>query len=384
MNDALLEELLHEDESATLDFKRDQYPFAGGADEQKSELLKDILAFANAWRRTTAYILIGVDEVKGGRSLPIGVPLHLNDNELQQFVNSKTNRPVTFSYQAYSFQNTQLGIIEIPVQTRPTYLKKAFGKLHASTVYVRRGSSTDLAQPDELARMGAADAGPAEVQPSLELEWADLYHQSGLGASVEVQSCVLDPRLSPTALMPHSEILGFPSMGAFNTPGEEYYRDLITYVYESELIVPLGLCIRNTGNVAARNVLVTSRIEKVAGVRFHDSSEEPTKPSKHPYLPRLAGIRPLSEHLQQKPRPRVADFPTHWELTVPFGNVLPKATVWSTDVIYVGSESSIDLAVPIQVYAENLAHPVSLELTVAVSSERRPMTRADLDDDSDE
>lgn len=41
----LLERLLHEKERTALDFKRDQYPFDGVDD--KAELLKDILAFAN-------------------------------------------------------------------------------------------------------------------------------------------------------------------------------------------------------------------------------------------------------------------------------------------------------------------------------------------------
>ncbi len=62
----MLEELLNEDEGAALDFKRSQYPFEEVDNDAKSELLKDILAFANAWRRATAYVLIGVDEVKGG------------------------------------------------------------------------------------------------------------------------------------------------------------------------------------------------------------------------------------------------------------------------------------------------------------------------------
>jgi predicted HTH transcriptional regulator len=44
------------------------------ADDEKSELLKDILGFANAWRRATAYILIGVKEVRGGRSNVVGIP----------------------------------------------------------------------------------------------------------------------------------------------------------------------------------------------------------------------------------------------------------------------------------------------------------------------
>ncbi|CAN5374670.1 MAG: AlbA family DNA-binding domain-containing protein [Pyrinomonadaceae bacterium] len=68
MNATLMEKLLNEDESSALDFKRDQYPFEKASDEQKSEFLKDILAFANAWRRTDAYILVGVEDVKGGRS----------------------------------------------------------------------------------------------------------------------------------------------------------------------------------------------------------------------------------------------------------------------------------------------------------------------------
>jgi predicted HTH transcriptional regulator len=154
MNSTLLEELLNEDESATLDFKRDQYPFDKASDEQKSELLKDILAFANAWRRTDAYILVGVEDVKGGRSNVVGVTSHFDDASIQQFVNGKTNRPVTFSYQVFPFEGAQVGIFHLPLQDRPIYLKKDFGKLKQREVYIRRGSSTDIAEPDEIAKMG--------------------------------------------------------------------------------------------------------------------------------------------------------------------------------------------------------------------------------------
>jgi predicted HTH transcriptional regulator len=155
MNVELMEELLNEYESSTLDFKRDQYPFGKAAtEEQKSELLKDILAFANAWRRTDAYILIGVDEVKGGRSKVLGVTSHLDDANVQQFVNEKTNRPVSFSYQVFHFEGVQVGVIEVPLQDRPVYLNKDFGKLKRNQVYIRRGSSTAIAHPDEVATMG--------------------------------------------------------------------------------------------------------------------------------------------------------------------------------------------------------------------------------------
>ena len=68
MDSELLEQLLHQPESQFLDFKEAQYPFARASDVEKSELLKDVLAFANSWRHTPAYVLIGVREVKGGRS----------------------------------------------------------------------------------------------------------------------------------------------------------------------------------------------------------------------------------------------------------------------------------------------------------------------------
>lgn len=169
MNDALLESLLREDEGTSLDFKRDQYPFVGITDDDlKGELLKDILAFANSWKRTDAYILIGVEEVRGGRSNIVGISTHLPDASLQQFVNTKIQRPLIFSYEAYPYEGVQIGIIHIPRQERPFYLKKDYGRLKANTAYIRRSSSTDIASLDEIAKMGIATH--EEINTYLELE----------------------------------------------------------------------------------------------------------------------------------------------------------------------------------------------------------------------
>jgi Schlafen, AlbA_2 len=149
-----IEALLWEDESTTLDFKQAQYPFATATDEQKSEIIKDILAFANAFRRDDAYILLGIHDQPGGRATILGVTNHLDDASLQQLVNTKTNRPVEFSYHALTIDGHKLGAIRIPRQQRPTYLKTSYGKLHAQTVYLRHGSSTSTASLEEIARMG--------------------------------------------------------------------------------------------------------------------------------------------------------------------------------------------------------------------------------------
>jgi len=148
-----IEALLWEDESTKLDFKETQYPL--DTPEQKGELLKDLLAFANAFRRNDAYILLGARDIKGSRALITGVTHHLNDADLQQLVNSKTNRTMEFSYHALELDNQHIGIIRIPRQARPTYLRKPFGNLKGNAVYLRHGSCTSIATPDEIARMGA-------------------------------------------------------------------------------------------------------------------------------------------------------------------------------------------------------------------------------------
>ena len=159
MTDAQFERLLYEEESPTLDFKRDQYPFAKASEEEKSELLKDVLGMANAWRRSEAYILVGVEDVRGGRSIVHGISAadHLSDHSLQQFVNNLINRPVRFGYEAFGFEGKQVGIIRVEQQPRPFYLKQDYGKLKKNEIYVRHGSSTDPtkpATPDEVAQMG--------------------------------------------------------------------------------------------------------------------------------------------------------------------------------------------------------------------------------------
>ena len=157
LNELLLESLLQQEEGLALDFKGYQYPFDKASEDEKSELLKDILAFANTKRETPAYILIGVGEVKGGRSKVVGVNKHLDDARLHQFVNSKTQRPVEFSYTPYPFEGTEIGVIEISVQNGLFHLKQPYGKLHANLVYLRDGSSTRTATPAEIIEMSAPE-----------------------------------------------------------------------------------------------------------------------------------------------------------------------------------------------------------------------------------
>ncbi|MCA8075986.1 AlbA family DNA-binding domain-containing protein [Burkholderia cepacia] len=159
-DDFLIERLLYSGEGDALDFKLQQYPFENADDDSKSSLLKDILAFANAWRTTTAYIVIGV---RDGSKEVVGLDNDIDDSRLQQFVNAKVNRPIQFAYRSVDFRGQTIGLFTIPPQARPFYSPKGFGKVRAGIVYVRRGSSTAEASPEEIAKMGESDSAQARV-----------------------------------------------------------------------------------------------------------------------------------------------------------------------------------------------------------------------------
>ena len=159
MNTLDLAALLERSESQTLDFKSKQYPFAGARDEVKGELLKDILSLANAAKDSDAYIVIGVEEKHERAKHLCGADTTLRDSDVQQFVNAKTNRPISFLVEVLLHEGVNLTIITIhKVQKRPIFLTKDFGFLKGNVVYIRRGSSTAEATLDEIAGMGRAES----------------------------------------------------------------------------------------------------------------------------------------------------------------------------------------------------------------------------------
>lgn len=369
MDDQLFERLLNEEESASLDFKQAQYPFMGATDEEKSELLKDILAFTNSWRRDAAYILIGVQEVRGGRSTPVGVAMHLQDHELQQFVNAKTNRPIDFRYIAFSYAGLQLGIITIALQARPLYLRSRYGSLEPGVVYIRRGSSTAVATPDEIASMGAASAASRGAWPALNVEWGEPQSRRLLGSVAQLEVEVLNPQIDPKTIRPpYSVVMG-------STRVAKYGDDLVAYAYESRIVRPLYLVIHNRSEAPALQVRAKGEMRRMSELRF--SEWLPERPGG--LVPTLHFRSPLA-----RATPDIEEHTDYWSLEIFFDTVLPGETKWSEKPVYVGSEEPRRIELPLRVMAENLPAPVKTELVVEVSTTERPMVRADLlDEQSD-
>ena len=122
---------------------------------------------------------------------------HLDDASLQQFVNSKVQKPLSFSYIAYEFEGKQVGIIHIPIQDRPFYLKLNYGRLKQKVVYLRRGSSTAVAEPDEIAKMGAFSTNVGQsLVPTIDCEFANPKTRKLYWKEIEVRSSRLSEKLA--------------------------------------------------------------------------------------------------------------------------------------------------------------------------------------------
>ncbi len=372
----LLHRLLAQGESSHLDYKSEQYRFAGGSDGDKSELLKDVLAMANAWRETDAFILIGVKEHKGHKAEIVGITEHLDDAAVQQFVNSKTNRPIQFSYTEFEADGKTVGVIHIPLQSRPFFVRKRFASVDADTVYLRRGSSTDIADPDEIHSMGAS---VVSAKPSLRIEFADLPTRHALGQTLVLKREVLRP-------LPEEQLPPDPNDGDHILPGgiripsldgganPDYWRELSEYLFLRRLVGRVGFAVTNDSPTAATGVCVKLTTPNVPEVLFPESL--PDRPEyRRPLLPDMSHLRFANRGIQ--PDVVCTRHGNLWHIEITFGKVQPRATVWTEDELLIGTVATHQVLLAGQVFGDNF-EPMHLELRVASEPAVRGMTVEDL------
>lgn len=275
----LIDMLLYRGEGDTLDFKLQQYEFENVDDDKKSVLLKDILAFANAWRDGAAYILIGVRD--GTREI-VGIDKDIDDSRLQQFINGKLNRPLHFSYRSVEYEGRILGLYTIPVQARPVYATKNIGKVKADTVYVRRGSSTAEAKPEEIARMGAAGAGFAHA-PKLKIRLvkldADVTPLESLETTILNVQCPDDQDI-PNYPEPIQSPFGTHLLSPLLGKNENYYRHLAGIIRERCGMVGFKLEVQNLGDAFASDVTIRLSVASAEGFRVTDRTGLTSMPKK--------------------------------------------------------------------------------------------------------
>lgn len=386
MNNELFEQLLYEEESTTLDFKKAQYRFVKATDDEKSELLKDILGFSNAWRRSEAYILIGVEEIRGGRSNVVGISEaeQLDDHSLQQFVNNLTNQPVRFRYEAFGFEGKQVGIIIIEEQRRPLYLKRDYGKLVKEKVYIRRGSSTDPTKPALLEEIAQMRVSLHQSAAKLIVEFAAVKQDNALGTNIswDTEFCQM-PDMIPDlerqrSRHPFNIGLDASQIDPINRLNEDFFRELAKFEFVRRLFRPLRLVVKNIGEVVANSVRVELAVPMNSSGMVLDRFEIPAPPKRYVGIFDNSTPAVTNPFFHHEPGDVLIDKnDERFRIEIDCGNLQPGRRVWS-DIFYIGKGISGDLSLHGLVYADNLPQPQEFTLNVSVNVKRTSMTVEEL------
>jgi len=385
--------LLNMTESETFDFKSGQYKFYGGTDDEKSELLKDVIAFANAWKTGDAFIVIGVREKNGRKDAVVGVASPLKDNDIQQFINAKTNRPITFLVYSDQSDGQDINVIQIARdQQRPIFLYKAFGKLKPNEVHIRSGSSTAIASPDQIAEMVKADHQVAIAQANLDLEWVDASTDQRLGKEVTIR-CVklVDPPPRPPEPKPRQpEWMASASVAksllaqcatpvtrtwSLNT--EPSAEEISEYMKARALLAPLRIWLKNLGLRNASSIKVRIHIPRASGVCVIDESDLPRKPGSR-------FLSALNLHARISFDTCVRESPEGWNVEIDAKTIQPQDEFCSGDEFYLSTESDQVVETTARIFADDLAKPIEIPLKINIEVKTREITLADLRLESEE
>lgn len=160
MDQYKLEQLIQRSEGPKLDFKM---MIDLSLDGSKKELAKDVIALANS-RGGRGYLIIGVED-KTKRLVGIDQD-EITEERIQQVVANRAYPPVEIRYECFELNNKVIGVITVFKSSNAPHQMRQTGAF-----YLRRGSTTDIATRDEIARlMQASGLVNIEIMPLKEID----------------------------------------------------------------------------------------------------------------------------------------------------------------------------------------------------------------------
>lgn len=363
----LLNSLRYKSEGTDIDFKSEQYHFVNGTEESKAEMLKDILAVANAWRDGTGYILIGFRDRRPHPAEPVGITSSIDDASLQQFVHSKVRPKLSFSYEEHLYEGKTVGLIAIPKQQRAFYLAKAYGQLKSNVVYVRRGSSTDEAEPPEIVAMALADSGRGEVRVELSLRTPG--NEELPSEFVRRFICFteeLPDYETPRVNGPFGMSLGSP----LTYDNRDFWRECAEFIRVDEGLVLIQVVLRNSSAVQLSNAKLEITIEGLEeqGYEMLAGADIPQAPA-----PRSNFVVKTSDFpvlLAQQGRQLVVDHDGEIpKCSIRFGTLLPGEESRAPDMLGVFALGPGSIRLRFRLLASELATPKEFDRTLSITGD---------------
>jgi hypothetical protein len=133
-----------------LDFKAKHYAAKGTPD-----LLKDIMAMANAQYQGSKYIIMGIKDDPGDSRRIEGINIfdQVDSSTYQEFILNNIEPDINLDVYYIDYRDKKIGVIEITNTTdRPYMLKKKIGLLNEGYCLVRKGSQHSIAKRRDFDR----------------------------------------------------------------------------------------------------------------------------------------------------------------------------------------------------------------------------------------
>jgi hypothetical protein len=367
VSDEILTKLRYRSESDDLDFKQAQYHFIGGNDTTKSEMLKDILALANAWREGTGYIVLGFKDQRPHPAEVTGITEHIDDAQLQQFVNSKVKPKLTFCYEEHLYEGKTVGLISVPKQKRPFFISNPYGKLKSNVVYVRRGSSTDEAEPTEAIAMASDDTGRGEIKVDLlvqTLDNADLpdtFAHNYLHFTERLPDYEKPPRV-------RSGPFDIDIVGSTWHDNRDFWREAGEYIRIDRALIRMQFVLRNRSQVQLTNAKLEVMLDPLDSqeVVMQEGDNLPEEPRSQ--WSSLHRNFPNALH-QRDPMLVVDDSGREPQCSVRFGTLLPGEQGRSTDSLALIPRGPGKLRLRFRILAAELTAPIESERVLGTTGE---------------
>ncbi|SDX98059.1 hypothetical protein SAMN03159474_04351 [Pseudomonas sp. NFACC08-1] len=205
-------------------------------------------------------------------------------------MNSKVKPKLTFRYEEHLYEERTVGIIIIPKQKRPFYLASAYGKLKSNVVYVRRGSSTDEAEPVETIAMANEDTGHGNPKVELVLMTPENKELPSTFAHTYLQFTEEFPDFErprkPRSPFDPPEFVGL------DRDNRDFWREYGEYTRLNQALIALRFVLINRSNVQLSNsklevtveAMDSQPVQMLAGSDLPDEPKPTWNISNHLYL----------------------------------------------------------------------------------------------------
>lgn len=271
-------------------------------------------------------------------------------------------------------------LLILNINKGPFFLIKDYGKLKNNSVYLRRGSSTVIAKPDEIAEMGHQESKES-ISPNLILEFCRPEEETNIGGELNLTAELIS--LGNNNSIPDFEgdedylkTKGCEQLNIMKSPNHDYYKKLVYYYFFQKIKNEIFFSLQNTSSILATSVMIYIDIEKMDKVSFDEHHNLPKLIDKYSELYDLS-INSNFPNMVPLNNITIKEASTKWRITIDVGNIYPNDTCFITNGIVLLSGVSHKTELKCTIVGDNIPQPIKTKLMIECNTSKITM---DLDD----